>query len=79
MKTVMISHPDHASDYLLTNYRPLWWQVQGLTKTRTGYGIKIPTSYTVKYQGRERRIYCDTYSNTGHTYIIIKGEKVAVY
>lgn len=79
MKQVMLSHNDHASDYLSTNYRPLDWQVMGLQKTASGYGTKIPTSYTVNYQGRERRIYVDIYGNSGHTYIIVNKEKITVY
>lgn len=78
MKTVMIDHPAHASDYIATNYRPLAWQVARLQKTASGYGTKIPTCYTVKYQGRERRIYADCYSNVASTYIIVNGEKVFV-
>ena len=43
MKTVMIDHPEHASDYFAANYRPLAWQVAGLQKTASGYGTKLPT------------------------------------
>lgn len=78
MKTVMISHPDDASDFHVAIYAPLEWQRQGLTKTASGYGTKIPTSYMLDYQGKRRRIYVDQYSNAGHTYIIVSGEKVTV-
>lgn len=78
MKTVMIDHPAHASDYFATIYRPLAWQVAGLQKTASGYGNKIPTRYTVKYQGKERRIYSDCHSNVAATYIIVNGQKVYV-
>ena len=78
MKTVMIDHPEHGSDYLATRYRPLPWQVAGLQKTASRYGTKIPTRYTVKYQGKERRIYADCCSNVAATYIIVNGQKVYV-
>lgn len=76
---VMISHPDYASDFVATNYRPLGWQVRGLQKTASGYGKKIPTTHTVNFKGKERRIYCDCFSNSGVTYIMVKGEKVYVH
>ena len=78
MKTVMIDHPEHASDYIATNYRPLAWQVAGLQKTASGYGTKLLTCYTVNYQGKERRIYADCCSNVAATYIIVNSEKVFV-
>ena len=78
MKTVMVDHPEHGSDYLAAHYRPLAWQVAGLQKTASGYGTKIPTRYTVRYQGKERRIYADCYSNLAATYIKKKKKKVFV-
>ena len=78
MKTVMIDHPDHGSDFLAARYRPLAWQVAGLQKTASGYGTKIPTLYTVTFQGRDHRIYVDCCSNVALTYIIVNGEKVYV-
>ena len=78
MKTVMVDHPEHGSDFLAARYRPLPWQVAGLQKTASGYGIKIPTRYTVTYQGKERRIYADCCSNVASTYIIVNGQKVYV-
>lgn len=78
MQTVMIEHHDHGSDFLAARYRPLAWQVAGLQKTASGYGTKLPTRYTVTFQGRERRIYADCYSNVAATYIIVNGQKVYV-
>lgn len=78
MQTVMISHPAHPSDFHAAIFAPLEWQRQGLQKTATGYGKKIPTTYMLDYQGKRRRIYVDQYSNVGHTYIMIKGEKISV-
>lgn len=59
--------------------KPLWWHKKGLSYTASGYGEKIPTSKVIKMDdGRERRIYCDIYSNIGSCYIIVKGKKLFV-
>ena len=59
--------------------RPLDWQRLGLQYTATGYGTKIPTSKVIKWSdGRERRVYCDIYSNAGSCYCMIHGCKVSV-
>lgn len=78
MQTVMINQAGYASDFHAVIYAPLEWQRQGLTKTRSGYGTKIPTTKMIKFEGRNRRIYVDQYGNAGSTYIIVKGEKVHV-
>lgn len=61
-------------------YRPLWWQVKGLTYTASGYGGKIPTPWQVQLPGSTRwyRVYCMIYSNSGTCYIVHKGERVFV-
>lgn len=56
----------------------LWWQIQGLQYTASGYGSKIPTKYKVQYNKRWHRVYCMIYSNAGTYYIISKGEKIIV-
>lgn len=58
--------------------RPLWWQERGLTKTASGYGTKIPTKNVIRYDNRFRRIYVDIFGNIGHSYFILKGEKITV-
>lgn len=59
--------------------RMLAWQLRGLQYTATGYGTKIPTSKVIKWSdGRERRVYCDIYSNAGSCYCMIHGCKVSV-
>lgn len=78
MQQVMINHPDHASDFHTPRYCPLDWQREGLSKTATGYGTKIPTTYVLDYMGRARRIYTDIYSNVGRSYIIVNKQKVSV-
>lgn len=52
-----------------TKDAPLWWQLQGLSYTATGYGKHIPTSKMVKWCGKWRRVYCCIYSNAGTCYI----------
>lgn len=64
---------------LAMSERPLDWQRRGLQYTATGYGTKIPTSKVIKWSdGRERRVYCDIYSNAGSCYCMIYGCKVSV-
>ena len=59
--------------------RLLDWQRRGQQYTATGYGTKIPTSKVIKWSdGRERRVYCDIYSNAGSCYCMIHGCKVSV-
>jgi hypothetical protein len=58
--------------------RPLWWQKRGLMYTATGYGRKIPTTKMVRYNGRLYRIYCCIYSNSGTTYIVVKGNWIII-
>ncbi|QYA57499.1 hypothetical protein SARAHDANIELLE_71 [Hafnia phage vB_HpaM_SarahDanielle] len=52
------------------------WQIAGLSKTATGYGTKIPTSFIVNYKGRQRRVYQNVYSNVASSYIIVDKIKV---
>lgn len=40
---------------------------------------KVPTSWTVNYMGRERRIYCDAIGNAGTCYVLVKGVKHFVH
>lgn len=48
---------------------PLWWQLEGLSYTATGYGKRIPTRHIVRYNGKWRRVYCAIFSNIGTCYI----------
>ena len=64
---------------LAISERMLEWQRRGLQYTATGYGTKIPTSKVIKWSdGRERRVYCDIYSNRGSCYCMIHGCKVSI-
>lgn len=50
--------------------RPTYHQPVG------GYGTKIPTDLIVQIEGdtRQRRVYCNIYSNCGSYYILIKDD-----
>lgn len=64
---------------LVMSERMLEWQRRGAQYTAMGYGSKIPTSKVIKWSdGRERRVYCDIYSNIGSCYCMIYGCKVSV-
>ena len=64
-------HPDYAPMRIELEAKdaPLWWQVQGLSYTATGYGKRIPTPNMVKHGGKWRRVYCCIFSNVGTCYI----------
>lgn len=78
METLLIANDGSLLAEVETIDAPLWWHKQGLSKTRSGYGTKIPTHWKINFQGRDRRVYVDQYSNAGHTYIMVKGEKITV-
>ena len=78
METLLIAKDGSLLAEVETIEAPLWWQTAGLSKTRSGYGTKIPTQWKINFQGRDRRVYVDQYSNAGHTYIMVKGEKITV-
>jgi hypothetical protein len=61
-----------------TRYDPLPHHKAGLSYTATGYGAKIPGVNKVFYQGRWRRIYTTIYSNSGTSWINVKGSKYTV-
>lgn len=58
---------------------PLWWQLQGLSFTASGYGSRIPSRTMVRFNGRWRRVYVRIYSNAGTAFIDApKGERITV-
>ena len=57
---------------------PLWWQLQGLQQTASGYGRKLTTTRMVRYLGRWHRVYVACWSNNGTAYIIARGERITV-
>lgn len=49
------------------------------SRSRTGYGSKIPLPYMVRtVDTRWRRVYCAIYSNVGTTYVMHGKEKTIV-
>ena len=58
------------------SYAPLWWQLQGLIQTASGYGNKLTTPYKAKYNGRLYRVYAICYSNCASNYIIVRSNKI---
>mgnify|MGYP000624352639 CR=1 FL=1 len=42
---------------------PMAHHLAGLSYTATGYGIRIPTTHMVEYNGRWRRVYHCIYGN----------------
>lgn len=44
-------------------------------RTASGYGAKIPTSVSIFFQGRWRRVYVTQYGNAGSTWITVDGQQ----
>lgn len=44
-------------------------------RTASGYGAKIPTSVSVFFQNRWRRVYVTTYGNAGSAWITVDGAR----
>lgn len=59
-------------------YAPLWFHLQGLSQTASGYGSKLATEYKLKHNGRLYRVYCAIYSNIGRLYIVSNGIELTV-
>lgn len=47
-----------------------------MSRSRTGYGGKQPTSYELLIGKQWRRVYVMIYSNSGTAYVLIGGKKV---
>lgn len=58
--------------------RPLWWHLQGLQQTATGYGRRLTTRYKVRYEGRLYRVYATCFSNVASNWIVAKGAKLHI-
>lgn len=59
--------------------RPLWWHVQGLQQTASGYGSKLTTRYCLQLpNGKIYRIYCTCYSNIGTCWIRFGGQTYTI-
>lgn len=66
-----IEYLDYRKEDLIE--RPLWWHLEGLSFTASGYGGKIPTSYMLRHSGRLKRVYVMIWSNSGTEYILDHG------
>ncbi len=59
--------------------KPLWFHEQGLSQTASGYGKALTSSRMVRLpNGREYRVYVTCYSNSGTSWIKMKGEQYIV-
>ncbi len=56
---------------------PMWQHEKGRQFTASGYGVKIPSRYMVKWSGKWRRVYICQISNAGTAYIGKPGEWIA--
>ena len=86
-KAVLLLRNIKETDQILSDYKndykqhslisdPLWHHDQGLLQTATGYGSKLSTQYKTFYNNRLYRVYCHCFSNSGSTYIIVKGDRI---
>jgi hypothetical protein len=56
--------------------RPLWFHSHGLSQTARGYGKKLTSSRCVVLpDGRVRRVYITSYSNSGTAWIVLDGAR----
>ncbi len=68
-------------DYLPEPYEiidaPLWWHMQGLSQTTSGYGAKLNSGRIVRLpDGRTRRIYITQFSNAGSAWVILDKKRL---
>ena len=59
-------------------YSPLEWQIKGLQQTKSGYGKKITSWYSIYFQNRKYRIYVTIYSNNGTAWFKTGNQKIIV-
>ena len=57
---------------------PLWWQKQGLSQTRSGYGSKLTMRYKINFNGKLYRLYCTCYSNNGTVWFVANNVRYVV-
>ena len=67
----------------MINYTPETWTVHKTNycpknNSRSGYGTKIPTEYTVFDGKLYRRVYAICYGNSASHYVIVKGERLFI-
>ena len=59
-------------------YNPPAWLRRGLQETRSGYGARLNTGYSIRYEGRVYRLYCTCYGNAGSVWFKAQGKKIYV-
>lgn len=57
---------------------PLWYHLQGLQQTASGYGAKLTHSSKISFNGRLYRLYTTIYSNAGSVWFTTKGKRIYV-
>ena len=59
---------------------PLWWHLQGLSETASGYGMRLTSRTMVRTEpaGKWRRVYVAQISNAGTAYVVVRGERVCI-
>ena len=74
-KMVLVG-PDYIEVEAVESVTPRMAALAALAFGPDNYGKKkVPTSWIVRYMGRERRVYCDAIGNAGTCYVLVKGEK----
>ena len=57
---------------------PMWWHKRGLSETATGYGTRLNTGLKIHFEGRQYRLYCTCYGNSGTVWFKVKGQTIIV-
>lgn len=57
---------------------PMWWHKCGLSETATGYGKRLNTGLKIRFNGRDYRVYCTCFSNSGTCWFTAKGRRIVV-
>lgn len=59
--------------------RPLWWHLEGLQETASGYGSRLRSPYCIRLpDGRVRRVYVTIWGNAGTCWVILNGRRFVV-
>jgi len=57
---------------------PLWWHIQGLSQTASGYGTKLVNRYKINFNNKNYRLYTTGFSNSGKTYFTVHGRQIFI-
>jgi hypothetical protein len=72
-----VGDPNDGEPITLEDH-PLWWHLQGLQQTASGYGQRLTTRYKVRHNGRLYRVYATCFSNAASHWIIAGGVKLHI-